>query len=238
MLGARADFDLDGEVPLLNGTVVSGWIDSQVWQLVCREQGLKLTKELSDALNDEYADRYQALLASGVHPGTLLPGVHTALRALAAGGVRVALTTGNAHRIAAAKMAALGLGGWFTFDADAGFGDWRSDRTALVPAALAALNTRAGERAALVGDTSKDMLAANTHGLVAVGVTTGACDAAALRAAGAALILDSLVELAPALGIAPLAETAAGALAPQGRDGLDRPADAMHYRMDFGTRSD
>lgn len=52
---------------------------------------------------------------------------------------------------------------------------------------------------AYVGDHAGDMQAAHTAGVTAVGVTSGPADAAALRTAGADLVVDELTELVPRL---------------------------------------
>lgn len=51
------------------------------------------------------------------------------------------------------------------------------------------------ERCWYVGDATWDMLAAAAAGMVAIGVTTGAVDAATLREAGAIAVVASLAEL-------------------------------------------
>lgn len=193
---------LAGEVPVLAGIPVAGCVDAECFRMLATRAGVPVTAVTQAAFLDEYAHRHAALLAAGGSPGVLLPGVATTLATLAADGVQLALATGNAHRVAAAKLAACGIAGPFTFDPALGFGDTHPDRRAVVAAALAGAGAGAhpARRATvLVGDTAADMTAAWRNGVCAVGVTTGADSAARLYAAGAHLVLASFAELPDAL---------------------------------------
>lgn len=195
-LSVPAHFDIIAETPYLNGVCVAGWIDSQCFRLLADQAALEV--DLA-AITRLYVSAYRELLAEGAHPGDLIDGAGEALEALTRRGLTLALTTGNAAGVAEAKLARMGIGSSFTFDPDAGFGDWRANRAAIVPAALAHVGLEPGTRAALVGDTAADMRAAGTHGLTAIGVTTGAANGAELWAAGADVVLDSVADLPAAL---------------------------------------
>ena len=109
------------------------------------------------------------------------------------------LVTGNGRRCAHLKLEHAGLDPGI-FDVG-GYGDEHHDRNAL--ALLAKQRAEAGRGGAfdvvyLVGDTPNDIAAGLHIGAVAVGVTTGHFDRAALLAAGAHIVVDSLATLLPA----------------------------------------
>jgi phosphoglycolate phosphatase-like HAD superfamily hydrolase len=144
----------------------------------------------------------------------LLPGVVPLIDDLATEGVLVGLATGNARRIAAAKVAALGLGTPGALGAlHGGFGDDEPDRGKVAGQAVASMRGAAAavrgvlSRSAilLVGDTASDVRAARAAGVRCLAVGTGAASFEALRAAGPDLLAADLTavdaaELAAALG--------------------------------------
>jgi phosphoglycolate phosphatase len=127
-----------------------------------------------------------------------LPGAANALAALAAAGARQSVLTGNIRPLAAAKLAAAGLGEHLDLDVGA-YGDVHEVRAELVPvarrAARAAYGSDFGGRSTvLVGDTPLDVAAALATGARAVGVATGSFPAADLVAAGAHTVLPDLTD--------------------------------------------
>jgi phosphoglycolate phosphatase len=197
-LATSVTISVVAERPWVDDTDVTGWIDAQVWRHLIAAAGLDPnTPGLLSRLVRAYGAAYADALSSGMaSPGVLVPGAAEALRHLSARGVRLGVVTGNAHAVAAGKLRALGLAGFFDGDPDAGFGDWRADRQALPAAALAALGCPPGPSAWLVGDTVADMRAARGAGMTPVGTLTGGDDIAALKAAGAYAVVPSVAELA------------------------------------------
>jgi len=127
-----------------------------------------------------------------------LPGAAAAIAALAAAGARQSVLTGNVRPLAAAKLAAAGLGEHLDLDVGA-YGDVHEVRAELVPvarrAARAAYGSDFGGRSTvLVGDTPLDVAAALDTGARAVGVATGSFPAADLVAAGAHTVLPDLTD--------------------------------------------
>jgi len=127
-----------------------------------------------------------------------LPGAAAAIAALAAAGARQSVLTGNIRPLAAAKLAAAGLGEHLDLDVGA-YGDVHEVRAELVPvarrAARAAYGTDFGGRSTvLVGDTPLDVAAALDTGARSVGVATGSFPAAELVAAGAHIVLPDLTD--------------------------------------------
>ncbi len=126
-------------------------------------------------------ERYREIFATlGVEGTSAMPGAAAALDAVRANGGRTLLVTAKSAPLALATQQRLGL------ETDETLGQlWG-------PTKGDALATRAAT--IYVGDHTGDMLAAHTCGAVAVAVTTGPDDAAALEAAGADVVLGSLEE--------------------------------------------
>lgn len=138
--------------------------------------------ERVEALAARYRELYPDL---GVASVRAYPGAARALAAPAAHGGRSVVVsakhTPNVHRV----LAAAGLGG--AVAAAYVTGDLFAERKGVRLAELGAT--------AYVGDHPGDVRAAAVAGAVAVAVPTGAHDAAALRAAGADVVLASLEDL-------------------------------------------
>jgi phosphoglycolate phosphatase-like HAD superfamily hydrolase len=125
----------------------------------------------------------------------VLPGVRPALDALArVPGMHLALLTGNFRKGAEVKLGYFSLWDEFAFGA---FGDESVDRNSLLPIALEHARERgigplAPRDVFVIGDTPYDVACALSGGAVAVGVTTGPYDRAALEGAGADVVLPDL----------------------------------------------
>ena len=128
--------------------------------------------------------RYPAAQAGS--PPRAAPDAARALERLAQAGVTLALLTGNLEPIARAKMAHVGLAGFFPVGEGA-FGSDDERRDALVPVAIARARatSRCAEPAVVVGDTPRDVTCARAGGARCVAVTTGSHPAADLRDADA-----------------------------------------------------
>ena len=127
-----------------------------------------------------------------------LPGAAAAIAALAAAGARQSVLTGNIRPLAAAKLAAAGLGEHLDLDVGA-YGDVHEVRADLVPVARQAARAAyradfGGQSTVLIGDTPLDVAAALATGARAVGVATGSFSAADLVAAGAHIVLPDLTD--------------------------------------------
>ena len=135
------------------------------------------------------AARYPAAQAGS--PPRAAPDAASALSRLARAGVTLALLTGNLEPIARAKMARVGLDGFFPADEGA-FGSDHERRDALVPVAIARARaaSRCAEPAVVVGDTPRDIACARAGGALCVAVTTGSHAAAELG--GADAVVDDL----------------------------------------------
>ncbi|WP_167768672.1 HAD family hydrolase [Nocardia sp. CS682] len=133
-------------------------------------------EELVPALVTRYRELYPSIVSSI----PAMPGADAALAAIEARGGRVLVVTGKHEPLARLHIDELG---------------WRIDHLAgdLWSAGKASVLTQ--QRASIfVGDHIGDMRGAQAAGVRAVGVPTGPCDAAELRAAGADVILTDLTE--------------------------------------------
>jgi phosphoglycolate phosphatase len=152
-------------------------------------------------------DRFCAELETAAHErrselrekGEALPGAAAALHALGAiPGVVQTVVTGNIAPVARLKLEVLGLADFIDF-AIGGYGSESTDRRAIVDLARERAARKhggaiAGERTFVIGDTPHDVAGALGSGVVAIGVATGGTTEAQLRAAGAHLVLPSLVD--------------------------------------------
>lgn len=127
-----------------------------------------------------------------------LPGVVELVAAMEARGIKWAIATSSRKAQVATSVAALGLATEPTI-VDASHVEHAKPAPDLLLRGAEELDVQSG-RCWYVGDSTWDMVAAVAASMIAVGVTAGAAlDAAALREAGAAAVVDSLLELAESL---------------------------------------
>jgi phosphoglycolate phosphatase-like HAD superfamily hydrolase len=133
-----------------------------------------------------------------------MPGVRPLLEALEhRGDVYLALLTGNYQEAARVKLEYFDLWRYFRCGA---FGDDAPDRNGLFPQAVSLIRSLGGpdvhpSNVLVVGDTPLDIACAAAGGAVSMAVATGSYDAAALRAAGADVVLDDLSDTAHVLAL-------------------------------------
>lgn len=135
-----------------------------------------------EELVPEMVTRFRARYPDLVIGGTIaLPGAAEALAAIRRQGGKTLVVTGKYAPNAALHVSALG------FEVDELVGElWAEGKAAALVEHGAV---------AYIGDHRGDMVGARAAGVVGVGVTTGPCDRAELRDAGADVVLDSLAEL-------------------------------------------
>jgi phosphoglycolate phosphatase len=134
-----------------------------------------------------------------VTSGRLLDGVSEVLAALSQdASSTVGLATGNFRYSAAMKLTHYGI--WQHF-ITGGFGDQVEDRAEMVGQAMRSADRLVGrhDTVFVIGDTVHDIASAKAHGVVAVGVTTGAATEEELSRAGADVVLPSLMDAAQQL---------------------------------------
>jgi len=189
---------LYGAAGALAGIPVAGRTDRAIVADALRAAGRDVTVEEIRRLRDAYIDDLTIEIGRPVSdPSCVLPGVEALLDELASRpGVEVGLLTGNFEQGARIKLGHFNLWKRFAFGA---FGDEHEDRNALVPVALArareagVAETRA-DRVVVVGDTPLDIACARASGSRAVAVATGSYSIDELRAAGADVVVPTLVD--------------------------------------------
>jgi phosphoglycolate phosphatase len=191
-VGRPVGFDLD--LTLINSrpAIMAAWsalADELAVHIDLAEvdtrMGIKLEDEVQywfpvdghQAAADSYRRHYIRLAPSMTFP---LPGAAEALSAVQHSGERAVIITAKHPVSVAPSLAAVPLA------ADEVFAHVHGPEKAAV---LARINA-----AVYVGDTPADMAAACAGGAAPVGVATGSFDAAELSAAGAQVVLDSLLE--------------------------------------------
>jgi phosphoglycolate phosphatase-like HAD superfamily hydrolase len=162
-------------------------------------------------LEHELLSRAEALKTHG----HALTGAHAALQAVAAApGTRQSVLTGNIRSVAEVKLRAFDLHTWIDFGIGA-YGDDEFHRDALVPHAWRRAEQRYGQtyspaHTIVLGDTVLDVKAALAHGAAIVAVASGTTPAAALREAGAVVVLDDLADTERVLAAIAEASAAVG----------------------------
>ncbi|MDF2692003.1 MAG: Hydrolase, haloacid dehalogenase-like family [Labilithrix sp.] len=185
MVGAFAS--LHGKDDVFEGTSFAGMTDRAIARHGLRD----LVAEITEAEIDRALDAYLALLEVELERTTgyrVLPGVERLLESLkGTPDVAIGLGTGNVRRGAYATLARGGLDGTFAFG---GFGCDAEDRVELVRAGARRGAEILGAslescRVVVIGDTPKDVAAAQGIGAACIGVGTGGYSPADLLACGA-----------------------------------------------------
>jgi phosphoglycolate phosphatase-like HAD superfamily hydrolase len=168
------------------------------WQ-IARRALEALGIEPTDAAIRERLARYLELLAHEVRKAQaaeyrLHHGITEALAAARARGHAIGLGTGNVLEGARIKLERLGVYGEFAFG---GFGSDAEDRTELLRHGAERGARHAGAvlaecRVVVIGDTPKDVFAAQGIGAESIGVGTGTFKPHELAAAGATHVFESL----------------------------------------------
>jgi phosphoglycolate phosphatase len=153
-----------------------------------------------------YVELLQVELARPTQATRLMPGVGELLAALERpeleGQALVGLLTGNVEPGAALKLRSAGLDpARFRVGAYGSDSPRRSDLPVVAAQRAAALvgGSFAGRDVVIIGDTPDDVACGREIGARAVAVATGAYDAAALRAAGAVYVFETLADTAAVL---------------------------------------
>jgi phosphoglycolate phosphatase len=147
-----------------------------------------------DAVLDRYLERLEEECAA--RPYQPLPGVEELLVRLAArSDVLLGLCTGNLRRGAEIKLRSAKLWGQFRFG---GYGSDAEPRPDIVRTAWQRAKELGATEALVIGDTSRDILAAHEAGLPACGVATGRFTVHELAEHGAELIAQDFADVAAA----------------------------------------
>ena len=204
-------FDLDGTLVDTVATRIRAWLAAfaeagipadrrRVAELIgsdgrrlAREVAHEAERDLDDAGSEEVDRRAGEIYGELNRDPRPLPGARSALEALDSRGIRWAIATSSRPEQVATSVAALGLSHPPTL-VDGGRVEHAKPAPDLLLVAAEDLGA-APSGCWVVGDATWDGLAGVAAGMVVIGVTAGAAvDAAALREAGAALVLETLEE--------------------------------------------
>jgi phosphoglycolate phosphatase len=177
---------------------MAGRTDAWIVAEMAANHGLACSADIFERFHDAYIGH----LVHEIHkPGPqkgILPGVRDVLEILATrSGAHLALLTGNFERGARIKLEYFDL--WRYFAAGA-FGDRTHDRNSLLATALARVTAAGGPaitpaETVIVGDTPLDVAVAIAGGARSLAVATGSYDVAALRASGADVVVEDLLDV-------------------------------------------
>jgi phosphoglycolate phosphatase-like HAD superfamily hydrolase len=192
----RAFEEVHGVTDALRDVPIAGRTDRSIVCNAFEKMGKPVTPALIAELRDAYCRYLPLELARDTeHPREVLPGVETALAALATRPhVGVGLLTGNFIAGAEIKLGYFDLWRRFGFGA---FGDEHLERRDLVPVATAAAR-RAGlpdvapARVVVIGDTPLDVDCAHASGGLAIAVATGPYTLDVLSQTGAEVVVPDL----------------------------------------------
>jgi HAD superfamily hydrolase (TIGR01509 family) len=204
-------FDLDGTLVDTVETRIRAWLAAfaevgipaerrRVAELIGSD-GRRLAREVAhdagrdlDQAGSEEVDRRAGEIYGKLNRDPRpLPGARSALTALNARGIRWAIATSSRPEQVATSVAALGLSHPPTL-VDGGRVEHAKPAPDLLLVAAGDLGA-APSGCWVVGDATWDALAGVAAGMVVIGVTAGAAvDAAALREAGATVVLETLEE--------------------------------------------
>jgi HAD superfamily hydrolase (TIGR01509 family) len=209
-------FDLDGTLVDTVGTRIDGWLEAFAAEGIpaSREQvapmigmdGKRLAREVAEAggraLDGDQLERLDKAAGAAFDRLNLaprpLPGFPALLAAIEAAGVRWVIATSSRAEQVRRSVEALGLGSPPTI-VDGSQVQHAKPAPDLLLLAAERLGVAPAECWA-IGDSTWDMRAAVAAGIAGVGVLAGAAvDRAALEEAGAALVVETLDELATRL---------------------------------------
>jgi len=178
----------------LAGIVLHGSTDTAILREACHQAGIP-----PDVLESRTAAILEAMCASVAeqrHSMDLvrMPGVEDALRHLADRGALLGVATGNLEIIGWIKVEQAGLREWFRFG---GFSDQFPVRSELIAHAAVKARALAGPlaRVCVVGDTPRDIEAAQANALPVIAVATGRYTVAELLAFHPEVCATSLADL-------------------------------------------
>jgi phosphoglycolate phosphatase-like HAD superfamily hydrolase len=196
---ARAFEDVFGIGDAFGGIAMPGRTDAWILSGAASAHGISA----APSLLAQFRDTYLVHLARALHepaPGKrkgVMPGVRALLDRLSTQeDTYLALLTGNYEEGARLKLEYFDLWRYFRCGA---YGDEALDRNALLPMALARIESGGGpavpsSQVVIVGDTPFDIGVAIAGGAHSIAVATGSHSVEELRAAGADLVFETLAD--------------------------------------------
>jgi phosphoglycolate phosphatase-like HAD superfamily hydrolase len=194
----RACEDLVRSENAMAGVTFAGRTDWSILDDILRNHGHTLDEVRLDELRRRYVTHLaEEIVLPGRGVKDVMPGIRELLEVLAArADVRLGLLTGNFVEGARIKLQYFDLWKYFPWGA---FGGDAASRNDLVPIALARAKEHGidgipSPRVLVVGDTPNDVECALVAGATPVAVATGSYTVDQLRAAGAEIVFDDLLD--------------------------------------------
>ncbi|WP_128380394.1 HAD family hydrolase [Streptomyces cavernae] len=188
-LSAAAFLQTTGQ-PMRQQARIDGITEPVIFRETAKLHGLVTDREdfeqFARALTVAHLERAAELRERG----HALPGAAAALGSLEAARVRQTVVSGNIRRVAELKLQVFGLDTPILWDLGA-YGEDHDVRADLVRLSLERAQATADD-AVLIGDTPTDVEGAHANGVRVIAVATGRSDEAALREAGAEVVLPDL----------------------------------------------
>ncbi|MDN3029690.1 haloacid dehalogenase-like hydrolase [Streptomyces sp. S.PB5] len=189
-LSAAAFLQTTGQVMRAQAKI-DGITEPVIFRETAKLHGLSTTRadfeRFARALTEEHLKRSAELRERG----HALPGAAAALDALEdAAGIRQTVVSGNIRPVSEIKLQVFGLDRNILWELGA-YGEDNDVRAELVRLCLRRADA-AVEEAVLIGDTPADVEGAHANGVRVIAVASGRSDEAALRDAGAEVVLSDL----------------------------------------------
>ncbi|MCX2727378.1 haloacid dehalogenase-like hydrolase [Thermomicrobium sp. 4228-Ro] len=188
-----------GEPVPLDGIPLAGMLDRQIARLALHRHGVpeEDIAQILPAVMQRMGLRYRELVHPGSRRDWVLPGVRPLLDRLWQRGHLAGVLTGNAQLVARWKLAAADLDGFLPFGA---YGDEAEERHELVTRAREAARARFAiapslDETILIGDTPRDIAAAQASGTRVLAVATGRFGVDELRALQPDAVVPDLTEV-------------------------------------------
>jgi phosphoglycolate phosphatase-like HAD superfamily hydrolase len=191
----EAFHELTGVADAFDGYSFGGRTDRAIARAGLQAAQLVDSEDAIDGILSQYLLRLEITLADSPE-FAVLPGVHTAIEALASRNASLGIGTGNVEKGARVKLERADLNRWFGFG---GFGCDAEDRAELLLAGAKRGAHRLNRpldscRVIVIGDTLRDVSAAHAIGATCMAVGTGGVSRTEFEHAGAEWFFHTLEE--------------------------------------------
>ncbi|MFJ8141128.1 HAD family hydrolase [Streptomyces sp. NPDC096013] len=176
--------------PMREQAKIDGITESVIFRQTAKLHGLTTDRADFERFADALTEEHLRQAAELRERGHALHGAAAALDALAALGIQQTVVSGNIRPVSEIKLQVFGLDQHILWDLGA-YGEESDVRASLVHSSLQRANTSAVD-AVLIGDTPADVEGAHANGVRVIAVASGHSSEAALRNAGAEVVLSDL----------------------------------------------
>lgn len=190
-LSAAAFLRTTGQ-PMREQAKIDGITESVIFRETAKLHGFTTDRADFERFAQALAEEHVKRAADLRERGHALPGAAAVLDALDADSVQQTVVSGNVRPVAEIKLQVFGLDQHILWDLGA-YGEDHDTRAELVRLSLQRTEATAAQTV-LIGDTPADVQGAHANGVRVIAVASGRSDEAALRDAGAEVVLSDLRE--------------------------------------------